>query len=115
MSVAVAPMLPVSGLALSGLGTSALTYASMPTSTTVRLMHSAGKKSFADLLVDGVNQVEAKLQHADAMVSAFALDDSIPVHQVTFALEQARQSVELMVQVRNRLLEGYQQFMSMQA
>jgi flagellar hook-basal body complex protein FliE len=74
----------------------------------------AGPGGFAQLLLDGVDAANAKLVEADAMVRAFALDDSIPVHQVTYALEQARLSFELMLQVRNRLLEGYQQLMNMQ-
>jgi len=48
------------------------------------------------------------------MVKAFALDDSIPVHQVTFALEEARLAVELAMQVRTRLLESYRELMNMQ-
>ena len=70
--------------------------------------------SFGRMLVDGINGVSDKLSTADATARAFALDDSIPVHQVTYALEQARLSFELMLQVRSRLLEGYQQLMNMQ-
>lgn len=70
--------------------------------------------SFAGMLLDGVDKVNSQLVQADAKVRAFALDDSVPVHEVTFALEQARMSVELMMQVRTRLLEGYQQLMNMQ-
>jgi flagellar hook-basal body complex protein FliE len=70
--------------------------------------------SFSKLFSDGVENVNTNMLQADKMVRAFALDDSIPVHQVTFALEQARQSLDLMVQVRNRLVEGYQQLMNMQ-
>jgi len=70
--------------------------------------------SFGRMLVDGINGVSDKLSSADATARAFALDDSIPVHQVTYALEQARLSFELMLQVRSRLLEGYQQLMNMQ-
>ncbi len=70
--------------------------------------------SFAHLLLVGVDQVEQKQATADAAVQAFALDDSIPVHQVTWALEEARLSVELMMQVRTRLLEGYQELLRMQ-
>lgn len=70
--------------------------------------------SFAQSLVDGINGVSDKLTHADGLVRAFALDDSIPVHQVTYALEEARLSFELMLQVRSRLLDGYQQLMNMQ-
>lgn len=70
--------------------------------------------SFSQMLLNGIDHVDQKLVHADAMAKAFALDDSIPLHQVTFALEEARLSLELMLQVRSRLVEGYQQIMGMQ-
>lgn len=70
--------------------------------------------SFENLLMDGIGQVDAKVTQADQLVRDFAIDDSIPVHQVTYALEQARMSVELMMQVRSRLVEAYQDIMKMQ-
>jgi flagellar hook-basal body complex protein FliE len=70
--------------------------------------------SFSQMLMDGINTANARVGHADAMVRAFAIDDSIPLHQVTFALEQARLSVELMMQVRARVVESYQRIMEMQ-
>lgn len=75
---------------------------------------SSATGSFERLLLNGVSGVDKKVADADAMVRAFALDDSIPLHQVTFALEQARLSVELMMQVRARLVEGYQEMLRMQ-
>lgn len=70
--------------------------------------------SFSQLLLDGVHSANRNIATAEAQVRAFALDDSVPVHRVTFALEQARLSLELMLQVRARLVEGYQQIMAMQ-
>jgi flagellar hook-basal body complex protein FliE len=70
--------------------------------------------SFAGMLTNGIADTEAKVTEADRLARAFVLDDSIPVHQVTYAIEQARQSMELMLQVRSRLMEGYQQLMNMQ-
>jgi len=70
--------------------------------------------SFAQLLTNGIESANKKLLEADNTVRAFALDDSIPVHQVMFALNQARSSLELALQVRARLLDGYQQLMNMQ-
>jgi len=58
--------------------------------------------------------VNANLLNADKLVHDFALNDAMPVHQITFALEQARLSLNLMMQVRNRLVESYQQLMNMQ-
>jgi flagellar hook-basal body complex protein FliE len=70
--------------------------------------------SFSQMLLNGVEQVDRKLIEADSMATAFTLDDSIPLHQVTYALEQARLSFELMNQVRSRLIEGYQELLRMQ-
>lgn len=70
--------------------------------------------SFAQLVANGVDNVNQKVLDADNAARAFALDDSIPVHQVTYALSQAQLSLELMMQVRSRLVEGYQQLMNMQ-
>jgi flagellar hook-basal body complex protein FliE len=70
--------------------------------------------SFGQILTNGIDAVNNKAIAADNLVRAFAVDDSIPVHQVTFALTQAQLSLELTMQVRNRLVEGYQQLMNMQ-
>jgi flagellar hook-basal body complex protein FliE len=69
---------------------------------------------FGDLLARGIEQVETRVDHANAMVRAFAVDDSIPVHEVTIALEEARIAVELAMQVRSRVVEGYREIMNMQ-
>jgi flagellar hook-basal body complex protein FliE len=69
---------------------------------------------FGDVLMSGLRSVDSKLETAEQLVRQFAVDDSIPVHQVTIALEQARLSVELAMQVRTRLVEGYRELMNMQ-
>lgn len=69
---------------------------------------------FARLVTQGLETVDAKIARADKLMTAFALGEPIPVHQVTIALEEARIAVELSVQVRERLTEAYRSFMSMQ-
>lgn len=69
---------------------------------------------FGDILSNMVGDVEAKVDAANELVREFAVDDNVPVHKVTFALEEARLSVEMMMQVRTRLVEGYRQIMNMQ-
>jgi flagellar hook-basal body complex protein FliE len=98
-------VLPISPI--SGLNDAA---AAMPLSA----QSAISNDSFGSMLLDGVQEVNRKVIDADHLVQAFALDDSVPLHQVTFALEQARLSTELMMQVRARLLEGYQEIMRMQ-
>lgn len=76
--------------------------------------HASASESFAGLLSRGVAEVEARVDRADQLVRNFVVDASIPVHEVTIALEQARVAVELAVQVRTRLVEGYRDIMNMQ-
>jgi len=77
-------------------------------------VQNAQASSFSALLTQGIDAVNQKVLDADNTLRAFALDDSVPVHQVTYALSQAQLSMELMIQMRTRLVEGYQQLMNMQ-
>lgn len=70
--------------------------------------------TFESLLTGGLEAVDAKLARSEALVRRFAVDDSVPVHQVTIALEEARLAVEMAMQVRARLVEGYRELMNMQ-
>lgn len=92
--------------AISRLGLAAQAAQAVPVQT--------AQADFSDILATGIRQVEGKVATANDMVQRFALDDSIPLHQVTFALEEARLSVELAMQVRTRLVESYRELMNMQ-
>lgn len=74
----------------------------------------AVQASFGELLAAGMRQVDTKVSEANDLVRRFAVDDTVPLHQVTFALEEARLSVELAMQVRGRLVESYREIMNMQ-
>lgn len=70
--------------------------------------------SFEAMLTGGFAAADAKIARADMLVRQFAVDETVPVHQVTIALEEARMAVELAMQVRTRLVEGYRELMNMQ-
>lgn len=69
---------------------------------------------FSSMITEGLAKMDAKVAHADKMVTQFAIDDSTPIHKVTIALEEARLSVELAMQVRQRFVEGYRELMNLQ-
>ena len=75
---------------------------------------AAGQGSFASMLAQGMRHVDGKVADANSLVRQFALDDGVPLHQVTYALEEARLAVELAMQVRARLVESYRELMNMQ-
>jgi flagellar hook-basal body complex protein FliE len=74
----------------------------------------APSESFGNMLSQGLHQIETRLDRANELVRAYAVDDSVPIHEVTIALEEARMAVELGMEVRNRLIEGYREIMNMQ-
>lgn len=80
---------------------------------TATASQAAQGPGFSDVLMAGLRGVDEKVATADKLVQQFAVDDAVPVHQVTMALEQARLSVELAMQVRSRLVEGYREIMNM--
>jgi len=69
---------------------------------------------FGEILSAGMRNVDQKLTTADDLVRRFTLNEDVPIHQVTYALEQAKLSVELAMQVRSRLLDGSREIMNMQ-
>jgi flagellar hook-basal body complex protein FliE len=69
---------------------------------------------FADWLADGLQAVSTRMGSAQTLATRFALGADLPPHQVVLALEEARLSFQFALQIRNRLLEGYQDLMRMQ-
>jgi flagellar hook-basal body complex protein FliE len=69
---------------------------------------------FESWLTAEITEVDARIHRADDAVRSLALGEDVPLHGVMLSLERAKSSFEFVVQVRNRLLEGYQEVMRMQ-
>jgi flagellar hook-basal body complex protein FliE len=74
----------------------------------------AGGDSFATMLGNMVSEVNAQQNTATQTVNALQSGQNVPLHQAVIAMEEANVSFQLMVEVRNRLLDGYQEIMRMQ-
>jgi flagellar hook-basal body complex protein FliE len=70
---------------------------------------AAGAPSFSDVLGGLLNQVNASQQKGDAMIESLALGEPVDVHQVMMALSEANNGMQLTLQVRNKVLEAYQE------
>jgi flagellar hook-basal body complex protein FliE len=70
--------------------------------------------SFADFFTKQVGEMNQQLLGSQADLRELALGGTESLHQVMIRLEQTRIAFQLMVQVRNRLLESYQDVMRMQ-
>lgn len=74
----------------------------------------ADGNSFAAMLDHMVADVNAQQTLANQTVNALQSGQNVPLHQAVIAMEEANVSFQLMVEVRNRLLDSYQEIMRMQ-
>lgn len=70
--------------------------------------------SFGQFVGDGVEQVNQALIASQSDLQSLALGNAQNLHQIMMRLEETRLSFELMMQVRSRVLEAYQDVMKMQ-
>lgn len=75
---------------------------------------AGGGASFAEALKSAVQSVDRAQTHRNDMVEGAVTGQVGEVHDVMVAAEEAQLAFELMLEVRNRLLESYQQVMQMQ-
>jgi flagellar hook-basal body complex protein FliE len=74
----------------------------------------AGGGDFSSLVKNLVADVNAQQANAGQMVGAMQSGQNVPLHQAVLAMEEASVSFQLLVEVRNKLLESYQEIMRMQ-
>ena len=70
--------------------------------------------SFSKLLGDAVHNIDATQKAADANVQKLATGQPVDLHDVTISMEQANLTFQLGMQVRNKLIDAYQEIMRMQ-
>jgi flagellar hook-basal body complex protein FliE len=71
--------------------------------------------SFGDTLRQALGQVSAVQDNAAEKVGAFLRGENVELHQVMAAGSEATIALEMLVEVRNKLLEAYQSLATMQS
>jgi flagellar hook-basal body complex protein FliE len=69
---------------------------------------------FGDMLGQLVNEVNAKSAIANQATTGLLSGQNVSLHQTMIAMQEASVSFQLMVEVRNKLLDSYQELMRMQ-
>ena len=75
----------------------------------------AGGGSFADTLKAALGDVSQLQTNAQDAITAFLSGQPVELHQVMAATEEANLSLELLVEIRNKLADAYRSIMNMQA
>ena len=71
-------------------------------------------QSFGDTLKEFVHDVDQMQKNADIQVERYATGELRDIHQVMIAAEKANLSLQLLVEIRNKMMESYREIMRMQ-
>lgn len=75
---------------------------------------SSGEDGFGATLKSLVDQADAQMTEAGRKAEEFALGKHHDIHEVMVATEKADLSFRLLIQLRNKVVEAYQEIMRMQ-
>jgi len=70
--------------------------------------------SFGSVLKDAIQDINNLQNDADKAIAKVQLQDAGSIHDAMIALEKAGISFQVMMQVRNKILDAYQEVMRMQ-
>jgi flagellar hook-basal body complex protein FliE len=96
---------------ITGASIQPLIYEPRPTTKTEREPESG---TFTDALRDAIEQVEQLQSTSDQQVGELLGGDRSDVQNVMIAIEKADVAFQLMMQVRNKIVNAYQQVSQMQ-
>lgn len=74
----------------------------------------SSSENFADMLKNSLDEVNEKQLNSEEVSQQFLAGEDVDIHQVMLASEEARLSLQMAVQVRNKLVEAYQELNRMQ-
>ncbi|MBI1820266.1 MAG: flagellar hook-basal body complex protein FliE [Nitrospirae bacterium] len=73
-----------------------------------------GGKPFLEMLKDSLSQVDQNQKSAEEAVKGLETGSHQNIHQTMIALEKADLSLQMMMQVRNKILSAYEEISRMQ-
>ncbi|MCG8467535.1 MAG: flagellar hook-basal body complex protein FliE [Gemmatimonadetes bacterium] len=71
-------------------------------------------EAFADVFAKALGAVDQKQTEASDLIAAFVRGEDVELHQVMAAAEEAGLALELLVEMRNKLVDAYRTIVSMQ-
>ena len=95
---------------VQGLGTAAPDFASAAGKAG---LHRPNETPFLDTLKSAMEQIGTAQSDADAKVAQLLGGNGQDVHSAMIAVEKANLSFQMMVQVRNKIVQAYQQISAM--
>ncbi len=86
---------------------------SAPATSSVPVKQTPLAETFGKYLKDAASNYTDVQSQADSMIQHLAVGDKVDIHDVALAVQKAAITNQLAIQVRNRLVEAYQEVMRM--
>ncbi len=93
---------------------SSITPISVPDISTSITKSASGSGEFHNLLSESISNVEQQQSNAQVAVNSFLTGESGELHTAAIATQKAELSLQLFMQVRNKVVSAYQEVMRMQ-
>lgn len=108
------PSIPITAPGLLGLDALSDTRHGPRESTAADVLGGAPAASFASEFAGAVAQVESSAKASGDLRQKLLRGENVELHTVAIQAQEAQVSFELLLQVRNKLIQGYQEIMRMQ-
>ena len=90
------------------------TAATLAQQATKNLATENSSDDFGQMLMDVIKEVNATQNESAALKDAFMTGQNVELHELMISMERAGLAMELTLQVRNKLLDAYQEIARMQ-
>lgn len=97
---------------IRGVGSEVLQQAYRQANTTDKVPDNGG---FASRLEQLVGEVDRMQDQAGDLQTRAVRGEPVEIHEVMIASQEASLAMSMMIEIRNKLVEGYQELMRMQA
>ncbi|KIQ95261.1 Flagellar hook-basal body complex protein FliE [Anoxybacillus thermarum] len=72
------------------------------------------QRAFSQFLKEAINEVNKQQIESDLLTTKLAKGENVDLHNVMIASQKASVSLQLAIEVRNKVIEAYQEVMRMQ-
>ncbi len=84
-----------------------------PTASAPPSLTGKGESSFKDLMLAGIDQVNTMQHQSDQAVQQLLTGDDVDPASVLTSIQKADMSFRMMMQIRNKLVQAYQEVKEM--
>lgn len=92
---------------ITGIGTNPNIFAQEIKTETVN--NEENKTNFSEVIGKAINKVNESQVNANTAIESLIKGDDVSMHDVMLSMQEAQVSMQLMLEVRNKLYEAYQE------